>query len=482
MKVINRRNRPPGGSFHSSTALTFCFSLLLITAAFVQAQQDRSPSRRVNQGSRSTLPTPAEIDLVRRAAHPLSGGARDYDPLIEQIGYARFVLLGEATHGTHEFYRERARITRRLIEEKGFNIVVLEADWPDAYRINMYVRGEGTYRNADEALSGFKRFPKWMWRNTDFRDFVEWLRSYNDSRPEGANRVGVYGMDLYSLTDSKEAIIEYLKRVDPEAAKRASKRYNCLSGYRNRPEQYGYDVATRSRGSCEKQADAQLKEMEQRFATWRASPGRKPDHELLSAYQNARVVKHGEAYYRLIYLQNFSTWNLRDSHMASTIQELVRYKDTTGGEKGKAVVWAHNTHQGDARMTERGELGEHNVGHLMRQFHDGGTFLLGFTTYTGEVMAASEWGQGGRRMKVRPALKESYSALFHQTGLTNFLLLFRGNEALSQALGTHRLERAIGVVYLTGTERQSHYFSARMSRQFDAVIHWDVTTAVEPLK
>jgi erythromycin esterase-like protein len=401
---------------------------------------------------------------------------------MEQIGDARFVLLGEATHGTHEFYRERARITRRLIEEKGFNVVMLEADWPDTYRVNEYVRGQSKDSNAEQALSEFKRFPRWMWRNREFASFIEWLRTYNDARPEGSTRVGVYGMDVYSLTDSRAAVVEYLRRVDAQAAKRASRRYDCMGGYGDRPERYGYDVATGSRGSCEKEALAQLKEMEQRYAAWYKSPNRERDDDLLSAYQNARIVRHGEAYFRLLYHQNFSTWNLRDSHMATTIHELVRYVDALGGEKAKVVVWAHNTHQGDARMTEKGERGEHNVGHLMRQFHDGKSFLLGFTTYAGEVMAAHEWGQGGRRMKVRQALPESYSALFHQTGIPNLLLLFRGNEPLTQSLGRPRLQRAIGVVYLPSTERRSHYFEARISRQFDAVIHWDVTSAVEPLR
>jgi erythromycin esterase-like protein len=397
------------------------------------------------------------------------------------IGDARFVLLGEATHGTHEFYRERALITRRLIEEKGFNAVVLEADWPHAYRVGEYVRGEGAEASAEQVLAGFKRFPRWMWRNADFRDLVEWLRSHNASRTPEAH-VGVYGMDLYSLSESTEDVVEYLKRADPENARRAQKRYQCLGGYRNRPEQYGYEVATRVRSSCEKEAVAQLQEMEQRLATWRASPDRRRDDELFSAYQNARVVRHAEAYYRLLYHQNFSTWNLRDKHMATTIQELVKYLDALGGNKTKVVVWAHNSHQGDARMTERGEAGELNVGQLMRQFHDGSAVLVGFTTYTGEVRAASEWGGGDRRMKLRPALPESYAALFHETGVPAFLLLMRGGGPHVEALARPRPERAVGVVYLPATERRSHYFQARLSKQFDAVIHWDTTTALEPLR
>jgi erythromycin esterase-like protein len=222
--------------------------------------------------------------------------------------------------------------------------------------------------------------------------------------------------------------------------------------------------------------------MEQRMSAWRARPKRERDDDLFSAYQNARVVKNAEAYYRLSYEGGFSSWNFRDSHMAETLQEISRYEEGVSGEKAKVVVWAHNTHQGDARMTEMGEKGELNVGHLMRKFHDGASVLVGFTTYTGEVMAASEWGAQGRKMKVRPALAESYSGLFHQAGVPNFLLILRGGGAVSDALAVPHLERAIGVVYAPQTERQSHYFEARLSKQFDAVIHLDVTSAVEPLK
>jgi erythromycin esterase-like protein len=420
--------------------------------------------------------------LVSKSAIPLSGGKGDYDALMNLIGDARFVLLGEATHGTHEFYRERARITRRLIEEKGFDAVVLEADWPHAYRVGEYVRGRGKDANAEQSLSGFTRFPQWMWRNRDFLDLITWLRSHNDSRPSDAPRVGVYGMDLYSLSDSSKAVVEYLKRVDPAAAARVRKHTACFRRYGDQPEQYGYDVATEMKSSCEKDAAAQFQEMEQRMSAWRARPQRERDDHLFSAYHNARVVKNGEAYYRLSYEGGFSTWNLRDSHMAETLQEISRYEEAIRGQQAKVVVWAHNTHQGDARMTAMGEAGELNVGHLMRKFHDGASVLVGFTTYTGEVRAASEWGAQGRKMKVRPALAESYSGLFHQAGVPNFLLILRGGGAVAEALAESHLERAIGVIYLPQTERRSHYFEARLSKQFDAVIHLDVTSAVEPLK
>jgi len=442
-------------------------------------QQVRDRSQRSAASGDSVTAVSA---LVRKSAIPLNGDKSDYDALMNLVGDARFVLLGEATHGTHEFYRERARITRRLVEEKGFDALVLEADWPDAYRVNEYVRGRGTDANAEKSLSGFTRFPRWMWRNRDFLDLVTQLRSHNDSRPSDAPRVGVYGMDLYSPSDSSKAVVEYLTRVDPPAGARARQRTECFRYYADTPERYGSDVASGVRRSCEKEAVALFQEMEQRMSAWRARPKRERDDDLFSAYQNAHVLKNAEAYYRLSYEGGFNTWNLRDSHMAETLQEISRYEEAVRGEKAKVVVWAHNTHQGDARMTEMGERGELNVGHLMRKFHDGAAVLVGFTTYTGEVLAASEWGAQGRKMKVRPALAESYSGLFHQAGVPDFLLILRGGGAVADALAEPHLERAIGVIYHPHTERRSHYFEARLSKQFDAVIHLDVTRAVEPLK
>jgi erythromycin esterase-like protein len=445
----------------------------------INGQQGRGKAQGPDAPGQSVASVSA---LVSKSAIPLTGGKGDYDALMKLAGDARFVLLGEATHGTHEFYRERARISRRLVEEKGFDAIVLEADWPDAYRVNEYVRGRGRDANAEQALSGFTRFPQWMWRNRDFLDLVTQLRSHNDSRPSNAPRVGVYGMDLYSLSDSSQAVVEYLTRVDPAAGARARQRTECFRYYGDTPERYGADVASRMRRSCEQDAATLFQEMAQRMSAWRARPKRERDDDLFSAYQNARVLKNGEAYYRLGYEGGFSTWNLRDSHMAETLQEISRYEEAVRGEKAKLVVWAHNTHQGDARMTEMGEKGELNVGHLMRKFHDGASVLVGFTTYTGEVLAASGWGAQGRKMKVRPALAESYSGLFHQAGVPNFLLILRGGGAVADALARPHLERAIGVVYLPQTERQSHYFEARLAKQFDAVIHLDVTSAVEPLK
>jgi erythromycin esterase-like protein len=319
-----------------------------------------------------------------------------------------------------------------------------------------------------------------MWRNREFSELVTNIRAHNDKRAS-TRKVGVYGMDLYGLTESIDAVIQYLSGVDKTAAGRARQRYNCFRLYREQPQQYGLDVASNVRRSCEKDVGEQFQEMETRFNQWMGNEKRVRNDRLFSAYQNARVVKNAEAYHRLSYNRNFSTWNLRDGHMSETLLALARYLDALGDTKSKLVVWAHNTHQGDAMMTEMGEAGELNVGHLMRQATDGNSVLVGFTTYTGKVMAASQWGAEGRTMRVRPALDGSYSKLFHDAVGGNFLLIFRGNEPLTQELSTQRLERAIGVVYLPETERQSHYFEARLARQFDAVIHFDVTSAVKPL-
>jgi erythromycin esterase-like protein len=418
--------------------------------------------------------------LVKKFANRISGNSRDYDPLMKMIGDSRFVLLGEATHGTHEFYRERAVITRRLIEEKGFDAVVLEADWTDAYRANEFVHGTSKTKPPNNRSKVLLDFRSGCGATLIFEILLlQFVRI--KFRQAQYTAVGIYGMDLYGLSESAGAVIEYLKRVNPEAGNQAARRYACFDGYLEQPEQYGYVVSRDEKKSCEKQALEQFQEMEARFNTWLSNTNRQRDEDLFSAYQNARVVKNGEAYYRLSYKRNFSTWNLRDTHMAEIIQALTRYLDAVGNKKSKIVVWAHNTHQGDARMTEMGEAGELNVGHLMRKANDGDAVLVGFTTYTGEVMAASEWGEKGETMKVRPALAGSYASLFHETGELNFLLIFRGNEQLTQELARPRLERAIGVVYKPETERQSHYFDARMSKQFDAVIHFDATSAVKPL-
>jgi erythromycin esterase-like protein len=434
---------------------------------FSQQTQNKTGKADTNINNETSI-----VKLISEAAHPLTGHEGDYDPLMELITDARFVMLGEATHGTHEFYRERARITRRLIEEKGFNAVVLEADWTDVNRVNQYIQGKDKDKSAEKALSDFTRFPRWMWQNADFRDFVSSLKTIN-TNSDNTNRAHIYGMDLYGLSNSVKAIINYLKQVNPIAARGARKRYDCFNRFREQPQLYGLEVVNKTTRSCHKDVQQQFEEL-QRTAM---SETNKTD-ELFNALQNARVVKNAEAYYRTIYQRNLSSWNLRDQHMAETLEAIASHHGTKLGKPAKIVVWAHNSHQGDARMTERAQVGEHNVGQLIRQRYGSDSVLVGFTTYTGYVRAAREWGGYDERRKVRPALEGSYSALFHKTGIPNFLLIFRGGGKVSEVLSSDRLERAIGVIYLPETERTSHYFHAKLSKQFDAVIHCDATTAV----
>jgi erythromycin esterase-like protein len=418
---------------------------------------------------------------VRRSAHHMVGGPEDFDPLLERIGDARFVLLGEATHGTHEFYRLRAQITKRLISEKGFDAVAIEADWPDAYRINRYVQGVGDDRDATDALGGFQRFPQWMWRNADMLDFVGWLRAYNDGLSDGAPKVGVYGLDLYSLYGSIEAVLRFLEHVDPAAAQRARERYACFEHFGEEPQVYAYATGLGITESCEREAIAQLLELRQRAIDWAQKDGRALEDSLFEVEQNARVVRDAEAYYRNMFHGRVSTWNLRDRHMATTLEELAAHLDKRAG-RSKVAVWEHNSHLGDARATYMGDIGEWNVGQLTRERFGRDVVLLGFTTYDGTVTAASDWDGPAALMQVRPAMPASYEGLLHETGLASFLLLLDPKDALGERLRSPRQERAIGVVYRPDTERVSHYFEARISEQFDALIHVDRTRAVEPLE
>ena len=436
------------------------------------------------------MPTQQAASFLRSAARPLSGGEHDYDALLDLVGDARFVLLGEATHGTHEFYEERARITRRLIEEKGFHAVAVEADWPDAYRVNRYVRGQGEDKDADAALGGFKRFPNWMWRNTDVARFVEWLRRHNGQRRgqqggqqhgqhgSAPRQVGFYGLDLYSMFTSIGEVLDYLERVDPQAAAQARARYACFDHYDEDSQHYGYTANIDISASCEQGVIEQLAQMQQCALEYMRKDG--AEDGFFYAQQNARLVKNAEEYYRTMFRGRISSWNLRDSHMAETLDALAAYL-TGDGEPAKIVVWEHNSHIGDARATEVGELGEWNVGELARKAYDGQTRLVGFSTYDGYVTAASEWDGPAEHKRVQPGLAGSYEALLHEVGLPRFLLPLRAPGPAHDILMERRLERAIGVLYLPRTERQSHYFSAQMARQFDAVIHIDRTTAVQPL-
>ncbi|OUL34861.1 erythromycin esterase [Nostoc sp. T09] len=418
------------------------------------------------------------VDAMRRSAYQLTGATADYDPLMDLIGNARFVLIGEASHGTHEFYEQRAEITKRLIQEKGFTAVAVEADWPDAYRINRYVRGVSEDPTPAEALSNFQRFPAWMWRNIDVLKFVNWLRQYNDALPQNAIKVGFYGLDLYSMYASMAEVLNYLDRVDPEAAQRARYRYSCFEHFGEDSQHYGYAASFGLSESCEQEVVNQLRELQRRANEFKHHNPVAAD-ELFYIEQNARLVKNAEAYYRSMFQERVSSWNIRDRHMAETLDHLTAHLDQQG-QPAKVVVWEHNSHLGDARATAMGRGGEINLGQLVREKYGRDSVLIGFSTYTGTVTAASDWGGTTELKLVRPALANSYEALFHETGLPQFWLQLRDNSTV-QGLEKRRLERAIGVIYQPETERISHYFYACLPEQFDAIIHIDDTKGVQPL-
>lgn len=420
------------------------------------------------------------VEAVRQSAYPIIGTATDYDPLINLIGNARFVLIGEASHGTHEFYYQRAEITKRLIQEQGFTAVAIEADWPDAYRVNRYIQGVSTDPTPAEALTGFQRFPTWMWRNTDILNFVNWLREYNENLPDNAIKVGFYGLDLYSMYASMAAVINYLDQIDPQAAQRARYRYSCFDHCGEDSQQYGYTTSFGLTKSCEQEVVSQLVELQQQTADYMSKNHQLAADEFFSAIQNARLVKNAEAYYRSMFSGRVSSWNIRDRHMAEMLEQLVEHLDKRG-TPSKIVIWEHNSHLGDARATDMGKLGEVNLGQLVRDRYGKDAVLMGFTTYTGTVTAASDWGGTTELKQVRSALPGSYEAIFHETQLPQFLLLLQDDNPAITSLREPRLERAIGVIYQPETERVSHYYYACLPNQFDALIHIDDTRGVEPL-
>jgi erythromycin esterase-like protein len=420
----------------------------------------------------------ALLEGLHRHLQALKGAPNDYDSLLNAIGHARFVLIGEASHGTHEFYRERVKITQRLILDKGFTAVTVEADWPDAWRVNRYVRGLSVDQDAREALSGFERFPSWMWRNTEVCEFVEWLRQHNSGRNTD-QQVGFYGMDLYSLFRSMEEVLAYLDRTDPVSAQRARSRYACFDHVGQDSQAYGYAAAFGMARSCEDEVVQQLSEMMLRLDNSTTAPRLARD-DYFHAQQNARLVRNAEAYYRSMFRGRVSSWNLRDSHMVDTLVALSQHL-AVGATPPRMAVWAHNSHLGDASVTEMGDRGEWNVGKLMREHYGSEAFLIGMSTHHGTVTAVSEWDELPQRKHVRPGLEGSWEAVFHQASTANFMLLLKDNPELQKITEALRLQRAIGVIYRPETERQSHYFFTHLARQFDALVHWDETHALEPI-
>lgn len=403
------------------------------------------------------LPNPAEAEA--------------FGSMFDRFADGQVVLLGEATHGSSEFYRARAAITRRLIEHHGFTVVAVEADWPDAVRIDSYVRNNAPRPRPGES---FVRFPTWMWRNIEVLEFADWLRNYNDGKPK-ERQASFHGLDVYSLSESLHAVLNYLDRVDPEAADRARQRYGCLTPWHDEPARYGQAVVFGARDSCEPSVIAQLKEMLGKRLAWIEQDG----EAWFDAAQNARIVRAAERYYRVMYEGSASSWNLRDQHMFDTLQAVIAHR----GFGTKAVVWAHNSHIGNAAATAMGWRGEFNIGELCRNSYGDEAILIGFGTDTGTVAAASDWGADMEIKAVRPARSDSYEHIFRRTGVARALADWRRTDhaELAQLLRPPKLERAIGVVYRPETELQSHYFEAVLPDQFDAWVWFEHTSAVTPL-
>jgi erythromycin esterase-like protein len=422
-----------------------------------------------------------DVQSIRHAAQPLTGGSADYDAILERAKGSRVVLLGEATHGTHEFYAARSAITQRLIAEAGFHGVAVEADWPDAWRVNCFVKGDNADSTAADALSGFKRFPQWMWRNSDVLDFVGWLRDHNDSIGSVESKAGFYGLDLYSMNESIKAVVDYLRQNDPPAMRRFLRRYECFDHFGGDTRRYGLFTGTGAAKSCEEEVVGALAEIRRAKASYLALDGHAAEEEYFYAEQNALVVANAENYYRTMLQGDVKSWNLRDRHMMDTLLALMNHLDRIH-EKSRLVVWAHNSHIGNAAATQMGRRGEFNIGQLCRERFGDEAFLVGFTTYTGSVTAASDWDGPVERKLVRPALTHSYEMLFHHAEIPDFWLDLHEYPAAAQILQHPLLERAIGVIYRPETERASHYFTASLPEQFDAIFHFDHTRAVEPLE
>ena len=397
--------------------------------------------------------------------------AEEFGAIFDRFSDANVILLGEATHGTSEFYRARSAITRRLIEKHGFTVVAVEADWPDAARIDAYVRHHATRPRRGES---FVRFPTWMWRNVEVLEFADWLRRYNEGKL-AERQASFHGLDVYSLSESMHAVISYLGRVDSQASERARYRYGCLSPWQEDPAKYGQAVVHGGLDPCETSVVQQLKEMLAKRLDWIEKDG----EAWFDATLNARIVRAAERYYRSMYQGANESWNLRDRHMFDTLQAIIAHR----GFGTKSVVWAHNSHVGNAAATAMGWRGQFNIGELARLAFGDGAVLVGFGTDTGTVAAASDWGADMEIKTVRPARADSYEHVFRRTGVSRSLTEWRspGRSQIKEILQEPRLERAIGVVYRPETELYSHYFEAVLSEQFDCWVGVEQTSAVTPL-
>jgi protein-L-isoaspartate(D-aspartate) O-methyltransferase len=435
---------------------------------------DRADSATPRVARAPAAPAP-DAQLVAQIAscseHFTDLDSLDLGPLLRRIGDSRLVLLGEATHGTSEFYGMRERISRELIERRGFTFIAIEGDWPDAARVDHYVR-HAEYRPSE--WTAFARFPVWMWRNREVRSFVDWLRRHNGEVERG-RRVAFHGLDLYSLYSSIDSVLQYLDRVDPASARIARLRYGCLTPWQTDPATYGHAALSGAYRSCEGPVISVLQDLRAREQAYAEHDGER----FLDALQNAQLVTNAERYYRIMYYGSRASWNLRDQHMFDTLGSLLTFH----GPHSKGIIWAHNSHVGDSAATEMSSRGEYNIGHLCRQHFGHAAYLIGFGTNSGTVAAASDWGGPMLSKPITPALPNSYERLCHETGIGQFLLDLRDPKTAKalQALQKARLERAIGVIYRPETELQSHYFEAVLPRQFDEYVWFDHTHAVTPL-
>jgi protein-L-isoaspartate(D-aspartate) O-methyltransferase len=411
-------------------------------------------------------------EMIADAAEPLPDlDDPAFGRLFDRFAGRRVVLLGEASHGTSEFYRARAAITRRLIAEHGFTIVAVEADWPDAAAVDRFVRHRSARPDTEPP---FQRFPTWMWRNTEVAALVDWMRVHNEAVPELDARAGFYGLDIYNMSDSIAAVLDYLDKVDPEAAAVARERYGCLTPWQKEPSTYGRAVLSGRYRECEEAVIDQCRELLRRRLDYGAQDG----ESFLDAAQNARLVASAERYYRVMYYGGAESWNLRDTHMFETLGHLLEAR----GPRSKAVVWAHNSHIGDARYTDMGIVRDQlNIGQLCRERFGDEAALIGFGTHAGTVAAATDWGGDMEIKRVRPSHRDSYERLCHDAGVPCFLLDLQRDEALRRRLLEPRLERFIGVIYRPDTELMSHYSDASLPQQFDAFVWFDETSAVTPL-
>lgn len=461
--VLHRKN--PDGSLSEESLGAVRFVPLV---GVVDPRPTESESQRIV--TRKGAP-PASVDDVRRHADVFQEvDQAETGPALGRMSGHDVLLLGESTHGTSEFYRMRARLTRELISRGEVDFVALEADWPDAAHLDRYVRGVDP---GKAPVAPFTRFPRWMWANRETLEFLEWLREHNQEIDDPDERVGVFGLDLYSLHTSIGAILAYLDDVDPEAGSRARDRFACLTPWEQEPQTYGHLAATGQLEECEDQVVAILEDLLEKRVEYERNDG----FRYMDAMENARLVANAERYHRAIYQGPTASWNLRDQHMFDTLLDLLAFH----GEGGAAAVWAHNSHLGDASATELSAGGQHNLGQLCRRHFGTRCYAVGMGTHKGTVRAAHNWGDPGEEMEVRPSLPRSHEGLGHAAELPGFFLPLKETEELRRGMAKERLQRAIGVVYRPETERMSHYFHASLSRQFDEWIFVDESTAVTPL-